>query len=198
MVAKMVEALEVTGEERVLDIGTGSGYQAAVLGELARDVWSLEIVPELADEARERLSRLGYSNVHAVIANGIIGPPGEAPFDAIVVAAAAPDVPQALVDQLGAGGRLVVPTGELRRIRKIGNRMSTESLLDCMFVPLVGKAGWRSPKANVRRSFCGTRTDRSTSATIRTSCAPSSLRSTSSAMRSIISSTACSSARATS
>jgi protein-L-isoaspartate(D-aspartate) O-methyltransferase len=158
MVAKMVEGLELTGHERVLDIGTGSGYQAAVLGELAREVWSVEIVPELADEARERLARLAYSNVHVVIANGSIGLPGEAPFDAIVVAAGAPEVPRALVDQLGPGGRLVIPTGDLglqmlRRVTKIGTSTSTESLLECAFVPLVGEEGWTSlgtSKANVR------------------------------------------------
>jgi protein-L-isoaspartate(D-aspartate) O-methyltransferase len=155
MVARMVEALELTGEERVLDIGTGSGYQAAVLSELAREVWSVEIVPELADEARERLARLGYSNVHVVTANGSVGLPNHAPFDAIVVAAAAPELPQSLVDQLGPGGRLVIPIGDigiqmLRRIRKIGVRTPSEALLDCVFVPLVGEEGWKSHRANVR------------------------------------------------
>lgn len=149
MVAKMIEGLELTGQERVLDIGTGSGYQAAVLCELAREVWSVEIVPELADEARERLSRLGYSNVHVVIANGSIGLQRAAPFDAIVVAAGAPEVPRALVAQLGPGGRLIIPTGDLgiqmlRRIRKIGSGTSTEALLECAFVPLVGQEGWTS------------------------------------------------------
>lgn len=147
MVARMVEALELEGNERVLDIGAGSGYQAAVLGKLAREVWSVEIVPELADEARERLSRLGYSNVHVVVANGSIGLPSRAPFDAIVVAAGAPEVPRALVDQLAPGGRLVIPTGELgiqmlRRIRRIGDTTSDEALLACAFVPLIGQEGW--------------------------------------------------------
>jgi protein-L-isoaspartate(D-aspartate) O-methyltransferase len=153
MVARMVEALELTGSERVLDIGTGSGYQAAVLGELANEVWSVEIVPELAESARERLSRLGYSNVHVIAADGSVGFALHAPYDAIVVAAASPEVPPPLLDQVGDGGRLIIPVGErvsqhLRRIRRESGEIITESLLECMFVPLVGERGWaRSAEA---------------------------------------------------
>jgi len=148
MVAIMVQALELRGNERVLDVGTGSGYQAAVLGEIAGDVWSVEIIPELANAARARLAQLGYSNVHVLAANGSIGLSVHAPYDAIVVAAGSPEVPAALVDQLAPDGRLVIPVGELDsqvllRVRRHGKRTTTESLLGCAFVPLVGEEGWR-------------------------------------------------------
>lgn len=147
MVARMVEALKLTGEERALDVGTGSGYQAAVLAKVAREVWSVEIVPELAESARERLARLGYSNVHVIVGNGSIGLPSHAPYSAIVVAAGSPDVPTALVDQLEPEGRLVIPVGPvgyqvLQRITKREGGLSTESLLPCVFVPLLGEKGW--------------------------------------------------------
>jgi protein-L-isoaspartate(D-aspartate) O-methyltransferase len=148
MVARMLEALELTENDRVLDIGTGSGYQAAVLGELTNEVWSVEIVPELAETARRRLADLGYENVHVVAADGSGGLPEHAPYDGIVVAAGSPDVPSPLVDQLAPRGRLVIPVGELReqmlrlvrRTREGG--ITTEDLLYCMFVPLVGDEGW--------------------------------------------------------
>jgi protein-L-isoaspartate(D-aspartate) O-methyltransferase len=147
MVALMLEAMELTGSERVLEVGTGSGYQAALLGELAREVWSVEIIPELADGARRLMADLGYSNVHAVVADGSIGLPAHAPYDAIVVAAGAPEVPAALVRQLAQGGRLLVPVGGsdhqmLQRIRRDGAATTTEALLSCAFVPLVGAQGW--------------------------------------------------------
>ena len=147
IVAKMLEALGLKGHERVLDVGTGSGYQAAVLAELVREVWSVEIIPELAKAARSRLHELGYSNVRVITGDGSVGLRERAPFDAIVVAAASPGVPRALIEQLSPSGRLVVPVGErdcqvLRRVTHPGNRPTTESLLACAFVPLIGEEGW--------------------------------------------------------
>jgi len=143
MVALMLEALELEGNERVLEVGAGSGYQAALLAELAGEVWSIEIVPELAEAARERLGRLGYGNAHVVVGDGSGGLPEHAPYDAIVVAAGAPHVPPALVEQLEPSGRLVIPVGRmgnqtLRRITREDGEVSTENLVGCAFVPLVG------------------------------------------------------------
>lgn len=147
MVAAMTEALELTGGERVLEIGTGCGYQAAVLSLLAREVFTIETHPSLAEEARTRLTRLGYTNVRSATGDGTLGWPDAAPFDAIVVTAAAPGVPPPLVEQLVEGGRLVIPVGppehqELRRVRKSGGIPSQEALYNCRFVPLVGQYGW--------------------------------------------------------
>lgn len=147
MVAILLAALELKGNERVLDVGTGSGYQAALLARLARYVISVEIVAELADRAARRLALLGYDNVQVVTANGSLGWPSGAPYDAIVVAAGAPEVPAELVAQLSDGGRLVVPVGaglqQLVRVRKFGQRTTREPLGGCAFVPLVGEYGWR-------------------------------------------------------
>ncbi len=148
MVATMIEALELKGDEVVLEVGAGSGYQAAILSLLAKKVYSLEIIPELAQMARERLRRLGYENVEVLVTDGSLGWEGGAPYDAIVVAAAAPEVPQALVRQLKEGGRMVLPVGEpflqsCMRGRKKGGKMYLEDLGACSFVPLVGEEGWR-------------------------------------------------------
>jgi len=147
MVARMLELLDLRATDRVLDVGTGSGYQAAVLGRLVREVWSVEIVPELAESARERLAQLGFVSVHVVCGDGSLGLPEHAPYDAIVVAAGAPTVPQAMIEQLSEGGRLVIPVGDLetqalRLVVRTGRSSSTQSLLPCAFVPLVGKGGW--------------------------------------------------------
>ncbi len=147
MVATMLEALQLKGHERVLDIGTGSGYQAALLGLLTRKVYSVEIIPELTARARSTIEALGLDNVRVVQANGSIGLPQAAPFDAIVVAAGAPDVPPALTAQLAEGGTLVIPVGgdawqELLRIRKRDGRLIREEVTTCAFVPLVGEQGW--------------------------------------------------------
>jgi protein-L-isoaspartate(D-aspartate) O-methyltransferase len=155
MVAAMSEALSLQGSERVLEVGAGSGYQAAILSLLARDVTAIEAQPELASRARERLSRLGYTNVRVEVGDGSIGwppvssmygPPG-ALYEAILVAAAAPTVPPPLVEQLAEGGRLVIPVGksdhqELVRIVKRNGSTSQESLFACRFVPLLGHFGW--------------------------------------------------------
>jgi protein-L-isoaspartate(D-aspartate) O-methyltransferase len=148
MVAAGAEALTLEGHERVLEVGAGTGYQAAVLSLLAREVIAIETIPALAESARERLARLGYSNVRVEQGDGSQGLAGDAPFDAILVSAAAPAVPQPLVDQLADGGRLVIPVGqtdqqELLRIVKEGNRWTQQKLFACRFVPLVGRFGWR-------------------------------------------------------
>src|SRR5262245_59410672 len=111
IVAFMTEALQVMSNKKVLEIGTGSGYQAAVLGELAREVYTIEIVPQLADRARDTLAAVGYRNVHGRTGDGYLGWPEQAPFDAIMVTAAPDHVPQPLLDQLGAGGRIILPLG---------------------------------------------------------------------------------------
>jgi protein-L-isoaspartate(D-aspartate) O-methyltransferase len=152
MVARMVEALELTGTERVLDVGTGSGYQAAILGELSREVWSIEIIPELAHRARATLEELGYENIHVVVGDGSLGLVEYAPYDAIVVAAASPALLDTLLGQLGPSGRLVVPVGDrggqvLKRFTRVGRGSTTESLGPCTFVPLVGEHGWSEERA---------------------------------------------------
>jgi protein-L-isoaspartate(D-aspartate) O-methyltransferase len=143
IVALMTENLLLTGEETVLEVGTGSGYQAAVLSRLARRVYSIEILPNLAETARVRLAELGYDNVTVIVGNGNYGWPQGGPYDAIIVTAAAPQVPQALLDQLAEGGRLVVPVSirgvqHLLRLRKVGRNITQEDLGLVQFVPLVG------------------------------------------------------------
>jgi len=148
MVAAMAEALRLSGAERVLEIGAGSGYQAAVLSLVAREVHAVEMHPELALSCGERLARLGYGNVRVHVGDGTLGWPGEAPFEAILVTAAAPDIPPPLVAQLAEEGRLVLPLGSpdeqrLFRLEKHGNATSSCPLFHCRFVPLVGKYGWK-------------------------------------------------------
>jgi len=148
MVAAMAEALALSGTERVLEVGTGSGYEAAVLARLAAHVYTIECDPALARSAQERLSRMGLANVVDVIeGDGSVGYRPQAPYDGIVVAAAAPDVPARLFEQLVEGGRLVIPVGErdcqeLRLIRKIGGSPVVSKLGYCRFVPLLGAHGW--------------------------------------------------------
>jgi protein-L-isoaspartate(D-aspartate) O-methyltransferase len=144
----MTESLRLTGSEKVLDIGTGCGYQAAVLSLLSREVYSIEVRPELARPAAERLQRLGFANVHIHCGDGSLGLKEFAPFDAILVAAAAPNVPAPLLEQMANGGRLIVPVGredrqELRLVRRKGSEYTTEHLEGCRFVPLRGHYGWK-------------------------------------------------------
>jgi protein-L-isoaspartate(D-aspartate) O-methyltransferase len=148
IVAAMTEALSLEGRERVLEVGCGSGYQAAVLSRLAREVIAVERQPALAATARERLARLGYANVTVEEGDGSMGWLAAAPYDAIVVTAAAPEVPQLLIEQLAEGGRLIIPVGgpkhqELLRIVKCQDRTTRESLCACRFVPLLGRYGWQ-------------------------------------------------------
>lgn len=149
MVAAMTDALSLESHHRVLEVGTGSGYQAAVLSLLAREVISIEAQPELAILAKDRLIRLGYASVRIEEGDGSLGWPAHAPYDAILVTAAAPAVPQPLIEQLADDGRLVIPVGpsehqDLVRIIKRKDGMSKELLYACRFVPLVGRHGWHS------------------------------------------------------
>lgn len=149
MVALMTEALELKGKERVLEIGGGSGYQTAILAELSERVFSIERIRSLAIRARQLLYELGYYNVEIKIFDGTLGWPEEAPFDAILVTAGAPDIPGPLVDQLSIGGRLVIPVGDeyaqdLFRVRKTKEGMVREDLGGCRFVKLIGRYGWES------------------------------------------------------
>jgi len=147
MVAKMLELLACRPEHRVLEVGAGSGYQAALLGELSVEVYAIEIVETLAERARQVLSHLSYENVSIVVGDGTLGYPQAAPYDRIIVAAAAPEVPQPLVEQLAEGGRLVAPVGSRGMqtcilAEKEDGELSTEKSIGCVFVPLVGEHGW--------------------------------------------------------
>jgi protein-L-isoaspartate(D-aspartate) O-methyltransferase len=143
IVGLMSELLRLTGKEKVLEIGTGCGYQAAVLAEIAKEVYTIEIVPELARQAEKTLKELGYSNIHVRTGNGYGGWPEEAPFDAVIVTAAPEHIPQMLVDQLKRGGRIVIPVGlveqDLIRGVKTEKGLATETIIPVRFVPLVGK-----------------------------------------------------------
>jgi protein-L-isoaspartate(D-aspartate) O-methyltransferase len=148
IVALMTELLELAGKERVLEIGTGSGYQAAVLAELSEKVFSVERVKALAEKARAVLDRLGYQRVAMKVYDGTYGWKEMGPFDAIIVTAAAPEVPQALVEQLKEGGRMVVPVGErysqvLLKLIKTAEGVRRETHIPCVFVPLIGAYGWK-------------------------------------------------------
>ena len=144
VVAYMTEAAALTPDAKVLDIGTGSGYQAAVLAEIVNRVYSIEIVPELAERSRRLLDDLGYDNVEVRTGDGYRGWPDEAPFDAIVVAAAPDHVPPALVEQLAVGARLVIPVGrftqEILIVTKTAGGSTTEAVLPVRFVPMTGEA----------------------------------------------------------
>jgi protein-L-isoaspartate(D-aspartate) O-methyltransferase len=147
MVARIAEALGLTGEEKVLDVGTGSGYQAAVLAELARDVHTVERIPELAEQARSNLAEAGYDRVHVHVGDGSVGLPEEAPFTAIAVAAAAPGLPKALYEQLEPRGRMAVPLGgrwgqRLEVIVRSPEGPAIVHSVPCRFVPLLGEGGF--------------------------------------------------------
>ena len=147
IVALMVQALVLESDERVLELGTGSGYEAAILAELAQKVVTVECIPELAKSAKQVLDKLGYSNIEVHIAGRTLGWPEGAPYDAIIVSAGAPTVPQVLLEQLTWNGRLVIPVGsrwqqDLLKVTKLkkGNRI--ENLGGCYFVPLIGEGAW--------------------------------------------------------
>lgn len=153
MVAIMTQALQLTGDEKVLEIGTGSGYQAALLAELAAEVVSVERIEPLTKRARDRLSELGYTNVKVMTAGDALGWPEEAPYDGIIVTAAAPDVPYELLQQLAEEGRLVIPVGsrkvqELVRITKTAKGAIRNNLGGCRFVPLLGEGAWPEKTAD--------------------------------------------------
>jgi protein-L-isoaspartate(D-aspartate) O-methyltransferase len=165
IVAFMAEALMLKGGEKVLEIGAGSGYAAAVLSEIAADVYTVERLGQLADKAAATLADLGYDNVHVLHGDGTKGWPEHAPYDAIVVAAGGPQVPESLKEQLKVGGRLVIPVGadqrsqELVRVTRASqNEYRSEDIADVRFVPLIGEQGWASvgkqdPRSRVRRAF---------------------------------------------
>ncbi|MFN2166264.1 MAG: protein-L-isoaspartate(D-aspartate) O-methyltransferase [Anaerolineae bacterium] len=147
VVAHMTELLELAGDEKVLEIGTGSGYQTAVLSRLAQDVFTMERLDELAQAAKTRLDALDVSNVHYGVGDGSLGWPEHAPYDGILVACAAPQVPPPLVDQLADGGRLVVPIGprgmqDLILVRKAGDDLTQEKRSPVAFVPMIGEHAW--------------------------------------------------------
>ena len=152
IVAFMTQALELTKQQSVLEVGTGSGYQAAILGKLAKEVYSIEIVPPLAESAKGVLSRLGFENVHVRLGDGYLGWPERAPFDAIIVTCAPDHVPDPLISQLKEGGRLVIPVGEaggiqqLVLLRKRNGQVSKEKMLDVRFVPMTGEMIDGSPE----------------------------------------------------
>jgi len=147
IIALMTEALELTGKEKVLELGTGSGYQAAILAELARFVVTVERLPPLAEAARKVLDSLGYSNIEIHLSEETLGWPKEAPYDAIMVTAGAPTVPPDLLAQLAIGGRLVIPVGsryvqELYKITRQRKKNKVQNLGGCRFVSLIGKGAW--------------------------------------------------------
>jgi protein-L-isoaspartate(D-aspartate) O-methyltransferase len=149
IVALMTEALELKEGDRVLEIGTGSGYQAAVLAELAAEVYSIDRLASLAEKAQKVLAELGYKNFHVRVGDGTLGWPEEAPFDAILVTAGAPQVPRPLVEQLALEGRLVIPVGDrfsqtLTRVRKTKEGVKYDYLGGCRFVRLIGQYGWQA------------------------------------------------------
>ena len=150
IVAYMTEALALRGDERVLEVGTGSGYQAAVLAEIVKDVYTVEIVPELAERARSLLDSLGYRNIHIKTGDGYEGWPEHAPFDAITVTAAPEHVPQPLIDQLKPGGRMIIPVGrgeqDLVLIEKNESGITRRSTIPVRFVPMTGKALRGAPR----------------------------------------------------
>jgi protein-L-isoaspartate(D-aspartate) O-methyltransferase len=148
VVAVTAQALQLKGHERVLEIGTGSGYAAAILGSLAREVETVERLPDLATTAAERLARLGFHNVHVHCGDGSLGWPLAAPYEAIAVAAGAPRPPRSLLEQLAIGGRLVLPHGDVehqrlvRITRRSADQFDEEDLGEVRFVPLLGEEGW--------------------------------------------------------
>ncbi len=157
IVAYMAEGLDLEGGEKVLEIGTGSGYAAAVLAEIAAEVYTIERIESLAQMARQSLESLGYDNVYVRCDDGTLGWPEKSPFDGILVSAGAPDVPDTLKRQLRIGGRLVIPVGygqsyqQLIRVTRVEeNEWMSEELIAVRFVPLVGEEGWPSGKESFR------------------------------------------------
>jgi len=148
IVATMLECLALTGAEKVLDVGAGSGYQVALLSRLVREVIGMERIPQLAEQATARLVKLGYENARIEIADGTLGLPAEAPFDAIVVGAASPELPSPLVEQLAPLGRLSIPVGDRRLqhmltvVKREDGSVEQFKGIGCIFVPLLGEHGW--------------------------------------------------------
>lgn len=152
IVALMTEGLDLSGNEKVLEIGTGSGYQTAILAELSREVYSIERFETLAQRAQSLLIELGYKNIKIKVGDGTLGWQEEAPFDRIIITASSPKIPEPLVEQLADNGKLILPLGEnlsqvLTLVEKKEGRLKSSDICGCVFVPLVGKYGW-SDKRN--------------------------------------------------
>ena len=149
IVALMTELLELKGQEKVLEVGTGSGYQAAILGELAKEVYGIEIVEKLASSSRDLLAKLGYKNITVKAGDGYLGWPEVAPFDAIIVTCAPDHVPKPLLEQLKEGGRMVLPVGsysqELKKITKRSGKIETTNVIPVVFVPMTGDEVKKKP-----------------------------------------------------
>ena len=148
IVALMTERLSLKGGEKVLEIGTGSGYQTAILAELSAEVYSLERISSLAERAGERLNEMGYANVKIAVGDGTLGWPEYSPYERVLVTAGSPDIPQPLIEQLSGKGRLVIPVGGsfsqmLRVVEKVDKGLKETDVCGCVFVPLVGKFGWQ-------------------------------------------------------
>ncbi len=148
MVAIMTELLNLKGDEKVLEIGTGSGYQAAILAELAGELYTIERIQSLSQKAGETFRDLGYVNIHMMVGDGTLGWPEAAPFDRILITAGAPEIPEPLIEQLAEGGMILAPVGDrysqqLVRVTKQKGKLSKEYHTPCVFVPLVGEYGWK-------------------------------------------------------
>jgi protein-L-isoaspartate(D-aspartate) O-methyltransferase len=148
IVALMTQCLEIKKEDKILEIGTGSGYQTAILAELGKEVYTVERINSLYQKASSLLKDLGYENIHFKLGNGSLGWQEFAPYDGIIVTAGAPEVPESLLDQLEEGGRLVIPVGgkysqDLLKITKNKGKINKESVCGCIFVPLLGEHGWK-------------------------------------------------------
>jgi protein-L-isoaspartate(D-aspartate) O-methyltransferase len=141
----MTDAADISKNDKVLEIGTGSGYQAAILGELAKEVYTIEIIPELAERSTQVLQQLGYKNIFVKMGNGYLGISEQAPFDAIIVTAAPDEIPQALINQLAVGGKMVIPVGnsnqEMTVIKKTKKGITQKRTMQVRFVPMTGKPG---------------------------------------------------------
>ncbi|MCD5398069.1 protein-L-isoaspartate(D-aspartate) O-methyltransferase [candidate division NPL-UPA2 bacterium] len=148
MVALMTQCLKLKGDEKVLEVGTGSGYQVAILAELAKEVYSVERIAGLARRARKILPELGYTNIKFKVGDGTRGWEEHSPYEGIMVTAGSPDIPQTLVDQLSEGGRMVIPVGgnfsqELMVVQKRKGKVEKKNICGCVFVPLIGEFGWK-------------------------------------------------------
>jgi protein-L-isoaspartate(D-aspartate) O-methyltransferase len=149
MVAIMTQCLELKGHEKVLEIGTGSGYQAAILSELVKEVYTIEIIEGLGRRAAQTLKQYGFDNVKVKIGDGFEGWPAHAPFDGIIITCAVNKIPEPLIEQLAVGGKMVLPIGETLRYQKLkvltkekDGSLKEKYILDCVFVPMTGKHGW--------------------------------------------------------
>lgn len=149
MVAVMTELLELKGDEKVLEIGTGSGYQAAILAEMSKEVYTIERLGSLSERAGKTLLYLGYENTHLIVGDGTLGLPESAPFNRILITAGTPKIPDPLIEQLAEGGIILAPVGDrfsqqLRKAVKKNGQVSTEFHTPCVFVPLIGEYGWKA------------------------------------------------------